>query len=90
MNKILVLVLAAELDGRDESGRWFLIYLFVFLAYMCVGIWPVHMSVNHLCGWYRSRPEKGVRYPGAGVADSCEPLLCECWKLNQVLWKGSK
>ena len=29
----------------------------------------------------RGRPEEGVRIPGTGVIDSCEPP-CGCWDLN--------
>lgn len=32
------------------------------------------------------QPEEGVRYPGSGDADSCEPQ-CRFWELNMDLLK---
>ena len=36
------------------------------------------MYVNHICP---RKPEKGNRFPGTGVTDSCE-IPCDCWKQN--------
>lgn len=66
------LVLAGELDGRDESG-WWPFCIFFFSLCMCVGVLTVRVSMNHLCAWCRLRPEEGVRSPGTGVADGCDP-----------------
>ena len=37
--------------------------------------------MQHLCTWYPQRTEEGVRTPGTGITDSCEPL-CGYWELN--------
>jgi hypothetical protein len=37
--------------------------------------------VYHLYAWCPWRPEEGIRSPGTGVADDCEPL-CGYWELN--------
>jgi hypothetical protein len=41
---------------------------------MCMSILPAYMSMQHLCTWYPQRTEEGVRTPGTGITDSCEPL----------------
>lgn len=43
-----------------------------------MGALPACVSVPHICAWYFSWPEEGIRSPGSGVADSCSG----CWELN--------
>lgn len=31
-----------------------------------------YMSVNHLHVWYARKLKKGIKFPGAGVTDSCD------------------
>jgi hypothetical protein len=39
------------------------------------------MSVYSMPVWYPQRSEEGIRFPGTGVTDGCEPL-CECRESN--------
>jgi hypothetical protein len=48
---------------------------------MCLGILPTYISINHVHAWCLQWPEQGVRSPGAGITDHCEPP-CRCWELN--------
>lgn len=42
---------------------------------MCVRVLPTCMHVHRLCVWSPERPEKGIRSPGNGVTDDCEPQV---------------
>lgn len=39
---------------------------------MSICVLLIHMSVYQVYAWFPKRPEKGVGYLGAAVADSCE------------------
>ena len=40
---------------------------------MCLCALPACMYVYHVCAWCLWRPEEGIRSPGTGVTDGCEP-----------------
>lgn len=49
--------------------------IFYVYGYACICFCTMCMAGT------RGRPEEGVRIPGTGVIDSCEPP-CGCWDLN--------
>ena len=55
----------------------------------CMAVLPSCISVHHLCAWCPWKSKLGIRSPGTGVADGCEPP-CGCWELNPVLCKSSQ
>jgi hypothetical protein len=61
----------------------YLYFLYILLSFffMCGDILPACMSLYYICDWYPQRPEEGVRSPGIGVTDGCEPP-CGYWELN--------
>ena len=48
---------------------------------MCTSVLPACMSGRHDIGAMPLEPEEGIRSPGTGVTDTCEPL-CGCWEPN--------
>ena len=48
--------------------------LFVLFLYVCLYVCTC-TCVGHICVWCLQRSEEGVRSPGTGVTDGCEPYL---------------
>lgn len=61
-----------------------MVRLFVF---MFLGVWPVCLSVYHMCTRYLPRPEEGIRYLGIGIIERCESSW-RCCKSNPFLCKS--
>lgn len=64
--------------------HWALTFAFFclyFSNFMCMGIFPVYMSVHNTLAWCPWNSEEGVRSPGTEVTNGCKPP-CECWQLN--------
>jgi hypothetical protein len=48
---------------------------------MLMGILLACMFVCHICAWCLKRLEEGIKSPGTGVTDDCEPS-CGYWESN--------
>lgn len=51
----------------------------------------MYVCGKHVCLWTGGHrtPEEGVRSPGVGVTDSCEPSGMVIVTQTQVLWRSS-
>lgn len=56
----------------------FLFYFFIY--FVCINIFPVHVSVYHLCARCLWRPNEGTGLPG--VTDGYKPPPCGCREQN--------
>lgn len=75
--KMLVLFVVGDTLKKDL--KIFLLYVWVFSCmYLCT-----------TCMQYPWGPEEGIKSPGTGVADGCEPL-CGCSELNSSACKSSQ
>ena len=48
-------------------------FFFRFTYYMCIHVLSTCVSVSQICAWCPWRLEEGVRFPGTGGRDACEP-----------------
>lgn len=48
---------------------------------MCMGVFPICISMHHVHASCSMRPEEGVRSPGTWITDSCE-VPGRWWELN--------
>lgn len=55
-------------------------FLFEIFFILCLGVLPIWMSL-HRSVQYTLKSEKGVKSPGTGARDGCDPP-CRCWELN--------
>jgi hypothetical protein len=54
---------------------------------LCVQMFCLCACLCTTCVQFLRRPAEGVRYPGTGVTDGCEPP-CRCWELNPESLEG--
>lgn len=48
-------------------------FTFILFYFMYTSVLPAGVSVHQIHGWYLLKSTSGVRSPGTGIPDSCEP-----------------
>lgn len=64
-----------KITDSQSSWAWNFVFLFIYV-YGC-------FAYTYICATHAVTPEpdEGIRYPGYGVTNCCEPLS-RCWALN--------
>jgi hypothetical protein len=65
--------------------KFFKIFIYLFIYFMHVSVFPVYIFVHHMIGWCTRGP-KVIRFPGSAVKNAGE-LPCRCGGLKTGVLK---